>query len=551
MMTHHNRTNTHRGPWRGIAVGALACTLGTLGGFVAQPARAQTCSYQSCPADYPINATPIQPVSATFKFQTRVSQAKLPVGEAVFDSVFVNLVDNVNNQVVCAERLDNVQVRDSVMNLEIGRGFPCILSDEIARRDDLSFQICIKNPDNCLTPIALSTVPYAIKSNYALQSQQAEQANFANQSNYAHRISADYNLLTTPAIGDGFYDFHTPLGSQTSTLSGSPAVNGGYMKWTPVDFSNDRTLNICAGTAAGGLTDLTELNLYAANTHVRQLLEVDADAMLDSNAAVALDLDVGLSATIGVDATIGRDAHVTQDLTVGRNATIAQLTTMRDYSVSSVGTFIPGSRLEVLDGAVAHIDQVAGPRMDVGVAANNGTSVPDLEWTPGQVRFGAPVIQFTSETFNPGSRLVVPTGATADIAQVGSQAGAGSLRLGYASNNQTSTNPNVQDTADLEWSPGTITFGAAVTFLGAASFPGGATLDTNVTRHILSAGSRTPTTPYLMCMVSRQQTSTGAYVAGAGCNAQPTQGLPDNTPSLGRRTWTMSASSANCEFICY
>lgn len=168
----------------------------------AQVAEAQSipaCTAQSCPTGYmQLEVNDIQYAPGLFKLQARVSQAKIPVGDAVFDQITVNLVRPADpgGSPACTESIPNVRVRNSVLNLDIGRQMSgCELDQVIAQEQDLAFQICINSPENCLKPIPLGSTPYAIKANYSVVAQKAHAANESVQAHYAHRVTADTELF--------------------------------------------------------------------------------------------------------------------------------------------------------------------------------------------------------------------------------------------------------------------------------------------------------------------------------------------------------------------
>src|SRR5690349_11172847 len=121
-----------------------AAALCTALGLSATPsAEAQNiCNETNCPPTFAITEKPLQKVPTTFKFQSRISQAKIPVGDAKLAKVIVN-VKRGSDQPLCSETLTDVMVRDSVLNIEIGRSMTCALDEVIAQNNDLSFQVCI------------------------------------------------------------------------------------------------------------------------------------------------------------------------------------------------------------------------------------------------------------------------------------------------------------------------------------------------------------------------------------------------------------------------
>ena len=223
---------------------------------------------------YEIEEEELQKVPPFFKFQSRISQAKLPVGDVIFDKVFVNVKSG--EAVLCEESFGQVPVRDSVLNLEIGRTMDCELGTIISKNQDLKFQICIGNQENCLKPVSLSSVPYAIKSSYAHMASKAQNANEAVQCHYAHRMTADRSLFTKKEIGVGYYDFHTPdigyidqlIDMYDETAMSTPYHYGGFIQWAQVDPMGSN-LHICAHypeSTGSTLGRLEELVFHAAKT---------------------------------------------------------------------------------------------------------------------------------------------------------------------------------------------------------------------------------------------------------------------------------------------
>ncbi len=287
-----------------------------LWGLPVSSQAAPTCTDQNCPTDFIQLVSPeIQSTKTSFKFQARISQAKLPVDDVEFPKVIVKLKDGVN--VWCSQTLSKVKVRDSVLNIEVGpdTGMTCSmpLAEVIANKNGLGFQICINNEENCLKPIALSSVPYAVKSEFARRAQQAQEADTAAQAHYAHRMAADLDLFQSPSIGTGYYDFHTPLTATTVAGLATPVSNKeGVMQWTPV-ASAEKKLNICVKTEANGavpatLQRLDELKLHAILTRGLGKLEVTDTtklfSTLDVTGATSLLSTLGVTGATTLNTTL-------------------------------------------------------------------------------------------------------------------------------------------------------------------------------------------------------------------------------------------------------
>ncbi len=241
------------------------------------------------PCTFQIENQEIQKVPTYFKFQSRISQAKIPVGDVVFDSVIVNL--KKGNNVLCSETFSRVKVRDSVLNLEIGRGMADScgeLESIVAANNDLKFQICIGDQSNCLKPVDLATVPYAVKASYAATAQKAHAANTAVQCNYAHRLTADRNLFVNQQIGKGYYDFHTP--SDTTFLEWYDAQSvdyqdGGFIQWAPLGAS--KNLHVCAqDPGSDNPVPLEEFLIHSTKTQMMGVAVIEGSEASDGMTGV-------------------------------------------------------------------------------------------------------------------------------------------------------------------------------------------------------------------------------------------------------------------------
>ncbi len=231
-------------------------------------ARAQQNAF---PTTFEIASHELQKVPTVFKFQSRISQAKIPVGDAVFSKIVVNL--NRGTETLCIEEFEDVRVRDSVLNLEIGRNISCDLESIIGRNVGLSLQVCIGGGQNCLKPVELGTVPYAVKSSFAALAQASHRANEAAQAHYAHRVTADRDLFVTHEIGKGYFDFHSPVQTAAVRLLSASEFptyqNGGFLQWTPTSADPPR-LSISAKQKDGDLlVPLDDLVLHSAKTTLR------------------------------------------------------------------------------------------------------------------------------------------------------------------------------------------------------------------------------------------------------------------------------------------
>lgn len=302
MFTHHNNKSILRSTkvyLLGVGILSLASTPASADDYVTQ---------------FEIAEFSVQPPTPVFKFQARVNQAKMPVGEAEFPEVLVQLKSG--DTVLCQETYDNVRVSNSIINLSIGHTTSCAMEDIVAEYSDLQIQVCL-GQGNCLKDIDLGTVPYAVKAAVAVEAQDASRAEQAAQAHYAHRITADRDLLTSAELGTGYYDFHTPAALpdpfqlpsvEHTTDAGTPAeyygfapmtTSDGYMSWTPItaDDATDgesRNLSIALKDAdTDTLEALTSLFLHAENVVAREDLVVLRDMQVGGRSQFHTGVYVG------------------------------------------------------------------------------------------------------------------------------------------------------------------------------------------------------------------------------------------------------------------
>lgn len=238
------------------------------------------------------------------KFQARVSQANLPVGDAVFQGVTVNLYDqSTGGHVICTENLMNtnggsqIPVTNGILNVEIGRNMSCpsgkSFHEEVARRSPMYLEIALitKNSEgisitSILSPrIQFGTVPYAIKANYAVRANDAKTAQIAAQSLYAHRASADPDVENAQSSANGYsgangyFDFATPA-EETAV--------GGHVVWTP-NLGADNSLTIASGLPDNN-RQLDNFTIKSNHTLIDGYLEVTNGIKMEGSIDKAKEL---------------------------------------------------------------------------------------------------------------------------------------------------------------------------------------------------------------------------------------------------------------------
>lgn len=343
-----------------IGAGAVAAMFSLESGYAQTP-----------PVALAAGSATVQKVPGFFKFQARVSQGKQPLGTASFTKIFVTILDNTSGT-VCTEEFSNVEVRNSVLNLTIGRGASCDLDELVKLTNSLSLKVCLESQTNCLKPIEIGSVPFATKATFAHHAEEATEATTAVQSHYAHRMAADATLLNPQALGKGYFDFYTP-----------PDQTAGFIQWAPVRLVSGQgpaaTLNICAKEPLAGGTEgpapLGELVLQSNLTTMKGRADIQGDASIAGGATIggAGSVQQGLSVknTGGLGLDVQNGAEIAGGVTVTQGAAqnalfvegLARITGGVGISASGAIVAVDGKGLVVQDGA-----SVSG-----GLAVSGGT----------------------------------------------------------------------------------------------------------------------------------------------------------------------------------
>ncbi len=187
---------------RPLAIVLALCA--PLGGAIAQefPCTASGDEAVAFPCGFEVQQLALQKAPTLVRLQARVAQAKLPLGDQTFSTVVIKLLRG--GEVLCLESLSQVPVHGSVLNLTVGENLSCDLGQAIADNASLAVQVCLGGAENCLKPIELATLPYAIKATYAGLAQAASRVNIAGQAHYAMRATADRDLLLRKKLGSGY-----------------------------------------------------------------------------------------------------------------------------------------------------------------------------------------------------------------------------------------------------------------------------------------------------------------------------------------------------------
>jgi hypothetical protein len=349
------------------------------------------------PCTYQIDDVALQAVPVSLKLQAQISQARLPVGDALFNKIIVQLMKGT--EALCSESFSSVQVVGSVLNLNLGAGMVCQdgepLDRVIATHNALALKVCIENATNCLKTIALGTVPYAMKATYALQSQTAHQANQASVAHYAERLSADRDLAFSGMVTTGYFDFHTPDQATLDAGLGTayePATVDGYIQWAPVSALTPAVMHVCAKDMVADTPALLDrLVLHADTTEATGIVSVGGNLMagltvIDGKLSVAGDTELASTTLILGDVTIG---HAGGALCSGA-ACVEGYETLYVYGdmqvAGTISTFgdggnfgVPGSMTVAQDGRVDGALSVAGSQTNPVLRVNPALQSVDID----------------------------------------------------------------------------------------------------------------------------------------------------------------------------
>jgi hypothetical protein len=385
---------------------ALAALVGVVAvGVWRDQAEAQSnpaeCVSAGMNCSFTISEKSIQKAPTLFKLQAQISQAKIPLGDAKFSSLSVKVKSG--NTELCTERFTGVNVRGGVLNLEIGRNLEgCQLDDTIAAYNDLAFQVCIGDSSseagNCLKPIQMSSVPYAVKASFASQAQEAHRAEIAARAHYTQRITADSATLGQPKIGVGFYDFLTPTG--TAPVAALRAVNptaqadlrGGFLQWAPMDATN-KILNVSArqpNQAMGAqpvLEPLTKLIVHAADSNFWGRMSVLNTSTFSGRATFSAGIAANgtTSSFAGGINVSGGTVNVQVPTTIGNGSSSIAVS----YANGTTTTFQAGSTVDMRSANVQLPDSLRTPAISQSeTTAGNASACSTVNAPAGKVFCG-------------------------------------------------------------------------------------------------------------------------------------------------------------------
>jgi hypothetical protein len=432
------------------------------------------------PIGFSVDTYALERVPTELKFQARISQARMPVGDGRFQKLTVSLMRDGTAE-VCSQTFSNVSVKDSVLNLDInnlackGRNQQTIAVDEaIAQYANLQLQVCV-GEGSCLASVPLGSVPYAMKSSFAVEAHEARMAEVSAQAHYAHRVTADLDMLTSGQLGTGYFDFVTPdLGYVPGPLDiytdYSPHFDEGFVTWAPVSAAPDaRRLNLCAKDDLGNLVDLDGFVVHAATTTLGGSLVVESESTL--HGAVVANAGVSVSA-----------GNVTVDTgNISVPAGLVSVGPASEVLIHQAGIDAPSGQVNA-DTVEATNILHAPKHLYVGTAPANPSETPDMhvdapasftgnlsvgsQEAPGQLSVEGDLLV--------GSGAVGANPAAEELVVAASSSFAGPASFTNEGNGVSFEGPaSFNDTVSFTDDTATVTFHGPVSFEKAISLPAG------------------------------------------------------------------------------
>ena len=375
-----------RNSLRRLLLGAVV-SVGAVCGLAVDsaPAGAQgvACGSGGAPCGYQIHDVVLQRVPRLLDLQARISQTQLPIGEGLFKRVWVKL--RRSQSVLCEEEFRDVRVIGSVMNVQVGRNLSCELDEVVAENDELEFQICIGQKNNCPVAISVGTAPYAVKASYALHAREAYQTDAAGQAHYGHRLFAQPGDQAIEDLSVGYFDFHTPtaaplLYAEPAEPAGSAQGageferyrHGGFLQWTSLSGRAPTLIISARDDGADEPIPLHRLILSAARTETSGALDIGAGGLHVQGAS-----DITGGTTVRGRLAVERPESGSEGARVtGDSAIIGPLQVRNAVTVASGGMGVVG------DWQIAGAASVTG-RVRVDPPAAGG---------PGGARIEGPVV---------------------------------------------------------------------------------------------------------------------------------------------------------------
>ena len=416
-------------------------------------------SLSEFPCGYQLEDHALQRAPTLFKLQARVAQAGSMIGEAKFTDLAVKLRSGTD--VLCTEKFKNVQIRASLMNLEIGHEIDCELDDVLASNGDLNVQLCYgATGESCLPEFPLSSVASVVRATWVWTSERAHRADRAAQAHYTHRFTADRDLGDRETLGTGYFDMETPSEAAAAPLYDAqgfaPYRDGGFLLWTPVRNRQAMTLSIASKSDGDDrLQALDELVFASTLTRTLGRLRVTPSSasgltVTARGAHVAGDSSIAGDLLVSGSLTHEGTLSVSGNGTVGGTLTVGGGFTVGGGAVVTGASDIDG-HLGIVGGADVTGDlQVTGDSSIAGllVVGGSGTS---LTVTHDLAVLGAT----TAASVHVTGAAEATESLTAPTAAVAGSASAGTLA--------------VAATLDVK---GDTLFKGHVTFLGGTARPG-------------------------------------------------------------------------------
>ncbi|MEZ4267715.1 MAG: hypothetical protein R3F39_15150 [Myxococcota bacterium] len=435
-------------------------------------------------------------VPGVFKFQARVSQAKLPVGKGEFATVFAKITSG--GEVLCEEKFSNVIIEDSVLNLTIGQNISCALQEVIAENDNLSFEICLGSSSSCLKEVALSSTPYAVKSSFAVMAQRAHKASIAATAYYSQRLTADRDLHLRKKLGTGYFDFYTPATGANPLDATNAAADDGWVQWTPIRDTTAKKLHVAGKVHLSDKVEfLDELIFHATTTRALGGLNVTGATTLEG-AALA-------KSTLFVEGwTFLNSGHADATLVVKPGVGGAKIEGAKAIQLSAPSAIsVDNTTANAADLLVGGINSPAGadPASSGALWLQRGAPGWVQVDSPLQARQNVTVDGTTrfngNVTFGPGATITLPSGP-------GTTTTASDPDAVHFGTNSSTTKVTLAGDLDVR----------NLTLAGDATFPAGKTTTFNSTVRFLGPVQWSPTPQFVLPTDTRDLTFSGTLTLG-------------------------------------
>lgn len=307
-------------------------------------------SLDDFPCMVQVEAQALSAAPILFKVQARVVQGGMPIESAKFGKSFVHLKQG--GSIVCTEKYLQVDIKNSLINMEIGPEMDCEIDEELISGENLSFVLCLNGQESCGPPIPLLAAPQAIRATYAWRANRTHRAERTGQAHYTHRFSADgLDLAGRNVISFGYFDMTTPDAAAAAPLYDEEQFaayrDGGFLQWTPVLDRQAMNVHLVGRDSGyGKLKSLKELVLASAETRA-------SEVRVETNSKVGLTVE-SRGADITGDTTLSGDLLVLGEMLVDGDLVALKGGSLAGTTLVGSGMVLTAGTLTVTGDSVFH-----------------------------------------------------------------------------------------------------------------------------------------------------------------------------------------------------